>query len=157
MFFSRFVYDFILFFADAQRALQLLEEYRTKLSQTGDPHLRLSVERVIDIFQSTLFQALIGKLLLEQPIFFPRGSFFAFCLVCWNGGTGLTSTLFVFDKFSGVLQQHYFAVFYLTANKGVDAQHFKLVGMFFSKKQGFNTHGKHYKRDSTPRNENSHE
>ncbi|KAK7144745.1 hypothetical protein R3I94_010990 [Phoxinus phoxinus] len=44
---------------DAQRALQLLEEYRTKLSQTGDPHLRLSIERVIDIFQSTLFQALI--------------------------------------------------------------------------------------------------
>lgn len=44
---------------DAQRALQLLEEYRTKLSQTGDPHLRLSIERVIDIFQSSLFQALI--------------------------------------------------------------------------------------------------
>ncbi|XP_077054854.1 disks large homolog 1 isoform X3 [Siphateles boraxobius] len=44
---------------DAQRALQLLEEYRTKLRQTGDPHLRLSIERVIDIFQSTLFQALI--------------------------------------------------------------------------------------------------
>ncbi|XP_067228688.1 disks large homolog 1 isoform X18 [Chanodichthys erythropterus] len=44
---------------DAQRALQLLEEYRTKLSQTGDPHLRLSIERVINIFQSTLFQALI--------------------------------------------------------------------------------------------------
>ncbi|XP_039547370.1 disks large homolog 1 isoform X7 [Pimephales promelas] len=44
---------------DAQRALQLLEEYRTKLSQTGDPHLRLSIERVIDIFQSTLFHALI--------------------------------------------------------------------------------------------------
>uniref|UniRef100_A0A8C2E3C1 Disks large homolog 1 n=1 Tax=Cyprinus carpio TaxID=7962 RepID=A0A8C2E3C1_CYPCA len=44
---------------DAQRALQLLEEYRTKLSQTGDPHLRQSIERVINIFQSTLFQALI--------------------------------------------------------------------------------------------------
>ncbi|XP_026069481.1 disks large homolog 1-like isoform X2 [Carassius auratus] len=44
---------------DAQRALQLLEEYRTKLSQTGDPHLRHSIERVINIFQSTLFQALI--------------------------------------------------------------------------------------------------
>ncbi|XP_016406060.1 disks large homolog 1 isoform X3 [Sinocyclocheilus rhinocerous] len=44
---------------DAQRALQLLEEYRTKLSQTGDPHLRHSIERVINIFQSTLFQSLI--------------------------------------------------------------------------------------------------
>lgn len=44
---------------DAQRALQLLEEYQTKLSQTGDPHLRLSIERVINIFKSTLFQALV--------------------------------------------------------------------------------------------------
>uniref|UniRef100_A0A8C1WH98 Disks large homolog 1 n=1 Tax=Cyprinus carpio TaxID=7962 RepID=A0A8C1WH98_CYPCA len=50
---------FIMCFSDAQRALQLLEEYRTKLSQTGDPHLRHSIERVINIFQSTLFQALI--------------------------------------------------------------------------------------------------
>lgn len=62
---------FIMMFSDAQRALQLLEEYRTKLSQTGDPHLRLSIERVINIFQSTLFQALIGKLLLEQEKFSP--------------------------------------------------------------------------------------
>ncbi|XP_057194625.1 disks large homolog 1 isoform X11 [Triplophysa rosa] len=44
---------------DAQRALQLLEEYRTKLSQTEEHHLRLSIERVINIFQSTLFQSLI--------------------------------------------------------------------------------------------------
>uniref|UniRef100_A0A8C1VSB4 Disks large homolog 1 n=1 Tax=Cyprinus carpio TaxID=7962 RepID=A0A8C1VSB4_CYPCA len=44
---------------DAQRALLLLDEYRTKLSQTGDPHLRHSIERVINIFQSQLFQALI--------------------------------------------------------------------------------------------------
>ncbi|XP_058633914.1 disks large homolog 1 isoform X14 [Onychostoma macrolepis] len=44
---------------DAQRALLLLDEYRAKLSQTGDPHLRHSIERVINIFQSQLFQALI--------------------------------------------------------------------------------------------------
>ncbi|XP_051997553.1 disks large homolog 1 isoform X7 [Xyrauchen texanus] len=44
---------------DAQRALQLLEEYRAKLNQTEDRHLRLSIERVINIFESTLFQALI--------------------------------------------------------------------------------------------------
>ncbi|KAI7807797.1 putative disks large-like protein 1 [Triplophysa rosa] len=50
---------------DAQRALQLLEEYRTKLSQTEEHHLRLSIERVINIFQSTLFQSLIGKLNLQ--------------------------------------------------------------------------------------------
>ncbi|CDQ56221.1 unnamed protein product [Oncorhynchus mykiss] len=46
---------------DAQRALSLLEEYRTKLNHTEDWQLRLSIQRVIDIFQSNLFQALIGK------------------------------------------------------------------------------------------------
>ncbi|XP_035276976.1 discs large homolog 1-like protein isoform X9 [Anguilla anguilla] len=44
---------------DAQRALIILEEYRTKLGQTEDGQLRHSIERVIDIFQSDLFQALI--------------------------------------------------------------------------------------------------
>ncbi|XP_025329282.1 disks large homolog 1 isoform X2 [Canis lupus baileyi] len=45
--------------ADTQRALHLLEEYRSKLSQTEDRQLRSSIERVINIFQSNLFQALI--------------------------------------------------------------------------------------------------
>ncbi|XP_056149168.1 discs large homolog 1-like protein isoform X2 [Lampris incognitus] len=44
---------------DAQRALVLLEEYRTKLNHTEDRQLRHSIQRVIDIFQSNLFQALI--------------------------------------------------------------------------------------------------
>ncbi|XP_029309731.1 LOW QUALITY PROTEIN: discs large homolog 1-like protein [Cottoperca gobio] len=44
---------------DAQRALLLLEEYRTKLHHAEDRQLRLSIQRVIDIFQSNLFQALI--------------------------------------------------------------------------------------------------
>ncbi|XP_078143826.1 discs large homolog 1-like protein isoform X6 [Centroberyx gerrardi] len=44
---------------DAQRALLLLEEYRMKLNHTEDRQLRLSIQRVIDIFQSNLFQALI--------------------------------------------------------------------------------------------------
>uniref|UniRef100_A0A8D0G1V5 Disks large homolog 1 n=1 Tax=Strix occidentalis caurina TaxID=311401 RepID=A0A8D0G1V5_STROC len=42
-----------------QRALRLLEEYRSKLSQAEDRQLRNSIERVISIFQSNLFQALI--------------------------------------------------------------------------------------------------
>ncbi|TRY87447.1 hypothetical protein DNTS_018957 [Danionella cerebrum] len=45
---------------DAQRALILLEEYRAKLSSSEDRQLRNSIQRVIDIFQSNLFQALIG-------------------------------------------------------------------------------------------------
>ncbi|XP_036426171.1 disks large homolog 1 isoform X3 [Colossoma macropomum] len=44
---------------DTQHALKLLEEYRAKLSQTEDLQLRHSVERVITVFQSSLFQALI--------------------------------------------------------------------------------------------------
>ncbi|XP_075794449.1 disks large homolog 1 isoform X10 [Pelodiscus sinensis] len=44
---------------DTQRALYLLEEYRSKLSQNEDRQLRNSIERVINIFQSNLFQALI--------------------------------------------------------------------------------------------------
>ncbi|XP_047445770.1 discs large homolog 1-like protein isoform X4 [Mugil cephalus] len=44
---------------DAQRALLLLEEYRAKLNHAEDRQLRFSIQRVIDIFQSNLFQALI--------------------------------------------------------------------------------------------------
>ncbi|XP_035803923.1 discs large homolog 1-like protein isoform X12 [Amphiprion ocellaris] len=44
---------------DAQRALLLLEEYRAKLNHVEDRQLRHSIQRVIDIFQSNLFQALI--------------------------------------------------------------------------------------------------
>ncbi|XP_038574968.1 disks large homolog 1-like isoform X4 [Micropterus salmoides] len=44
---------------DAQRALLLLEEYRAKLQHAEDRQLRHSIQRVIDIFQSNLFQALI--------------------------------------------------------------------------------------------------
>uniref|UniRef100_A0A3P8S8K0 Disks large homolog 1 n=1 Tax=Amphiprion percula TaxID=161767 RepID=A0A3P8S8K0_AMPPE len=43
----------------AQRALLLLEEYRAKLNHVEDRQLRHSIQRVIDIFQSNLFQALI--------------------------------------------------------------------------------------------------
>uniref|UniRef100_A0A674MYF1 Disks large homolog 1 n=1 Tax=Takifugu rubripes TaxID=31033 RepID=A0A674MYF1_TAKRU len=43
----------------AQRALFLLEDYQTKLHRHDDQHLRHSIQRVINIFQSNLFQALI--------------------------------------------------------------------------------------------------
>ncbi|XP_061550720.1 discs large homolog 1-like protein isoform X2 [Phycodurus eques] len=44
---------------DAQRALSLLEEYRAKLQHADERQLRISIQRVIDVFQSNLFQALI--------------------------------------------------------------------------------------------------
>ncbi|XP_046853801.1 disks large homolog 1-like isoform X2 [Xenia sp. Carnegie-2017] len=44
---------------DAERALQLLEGYRTKLTKPQDQALRNAIERVIKIFQSNLFHSLL--------------------------------------------------------------------------------------------------
>ena len=45
---------------DAYRALELLEAYHSRLNQPQDRQLRAAMERVILIFKSRLFQALIG-------------------------------------------------------------------------------------------------
>ncbi|CAK9815853.1 Disks large 1 tumor suppressor protein [Anthophora quadrimaculata] len=45
----------------AHRALELLEDYHAKLTRPQDKQLRLAIERVIRIFKSRLFQALLGK------------------------------------------------------------------------------------------------
>uniref|UniRef100_A0A8C5HTY9 Discs large homolog 1-like protein n=1 Tax=Gouania willdenowi TaxID=441366 RepID=A0A8C5HTY9_GOUWI len=48
---------------DAQRALQLLQQYRAKLEQrqqNEDHQLKQSLDRVINVFQSQLFTALLG-------------------------------------------------------------------------------------------------
>lgn len=52
------------FFSEAHRALELLEDYHSKLIKPQDRQLRLAIERVIRIFKSRLFQALLGKSLL---------------------------------------------------------------------------------------------
>lgn len=44
---------------DAHRALELLEEYYGRLVRPQDQNLRLAIERVIRIFKSRLFQALL--------------------------------------------------------------------------------------------------
>ena len=44
---------------DAHRALELLEEYHSQLSKPQDRALRNAIERVIRIFKSRLFQALL--------------------------------------------------------------------------------------------------
>ncbi|XP_019871621.1 disks large 1 tumor suppressor protein-like [Aethina tumida] len=46
---------------EAHRALELLEDYHSKLIKPQDRQLRLAIERVIRIFKSRLFQALLGK------------------------------------------------------------------------------------------------
>ncbi|KAK4819416.1 hypothetical protein QYF61_003687 [Mycteria americana] len=58
---------------DTQRALRLLEEYRSKLSQAEDRQLRNSIERVISIFQSNLFQALIVLNIEEKTLWVSVG------------------------------------------------------------------------------------
>ncbi|XP_029680750.1 disks large 1 tumor suppressor protein isoform X9 [Formica exsecta] len=45
--------------AEAHRALELLEDYHAKLTRPQDKQLRLAIERVIRIFKSRLFQALL--------------------------------------------------------------------------------------------------
>lgn len=48
-------------FAEAHRALELLEDYHARLSEPQDRALRIAIERVIRIFKSRLFQALLGE------------------------------------------------------------------------------------------------
>ncbi|KAF7417518.1 hypothetical protein HZH68_000171 [Vespula germanica] len=50
----------VLIFSEAHRALELLEDYHAKLTRPQDKALRLAIERVIRIFKSRLFQALLA-------------------------------------------------------------------------------------------------
>ncbi len=45
---------------EAHRALEQLEEYHATLTRPSDDELRLAIERVIGVFKSNLFQALLG-------------------------------------------------------------------------------------------------
>ena len=47
-------------FTDIERALRLLETYHNKLSNPDDTALRTAIEKVIRLFRSKLFFALIG-------------------------------------------------------------------------------------------------
>jgi len=47
-------------FKDAHRALELLEEYHSRLVSEEDQQLRRAIEQVIRIFKSCLFKALLG-------------------------------------------------------------------------------------------------
>ncbi|EZA51672.1 Disks large 1 tumor suppressor protein [Ooceraea biroi] len=56
---------------EAHRALELLEDYHAKLTRPQDKQLRLAIERVIRIFKSRLFQALLGKSDISSCFSFP--------------------------------------------------------------------------------------
>lgn len=55
-----FILLFVQYFIDAERALQLLEGYHSKLTKPQDHALRNAIERVICIFRSQLFHSLLG-------------------------------------------------------------------------------------------------
>lgn len=52
--------------ADTARALGLLDDYCTKLRRPEEQQLKTAIQRVMGIFQSNLFEALLGE--------FPRRS-----------------------------------------------------------------------------------
>lgn len=93
VFMLQFVSFFHVNFPDTQQALKLLEEYRSKLNQPEDAQLRHSIDRVISVFQSSLFHALIGKHLYGEMKRNPLLCF-AFCMDR-NGETGLTLRLHI--------------------------------------------------------------
>ena len=45
--------------AEAHRALELLEDYYSRLDDSEEKELKAAIERVIKIFKSRLFQALL--------------------------------------------------------------------------------------------------
>lgn len=47
--------------ADTQRAMAILARYQRILQSPAEQPLRASVEKVVRVFQSELFQALLGK------------------------------------------------------------------------------------------------
>ena len=48
-------------YADTERALGLLEDYCSKLIKPEEQQLKTAIQRVMGIFKSSLFQALLGK------------------------------------------------------------------------------------------------
>lgn len=56
-----FLFLSIIVLTEAHRALELLEDYHSRLGAQQDRALRIAIERVIRIFKSRLFQALLGE------------------------------------------------------------------------------------------------
>ena len=74
----------VMLSADAHRALELLEDYHSQLTNVADRPLRSAIERVIRIFKSRLFQALLGNLYSSCALCsaFYAAAIMSVCLVC---------------------------------------------------------------------------
>ena len=58
---ARALLNLLCFFPDAHRALELLEEYRKRLSGTDNQALRDALSKAIVAIRAKLFQALLGE------------------------------------------------------------------------------------------------
>jgi hypothetical protein len=58
---ERMMVMYYYYYLEAHRALELLEEYHKRLVNPQDRALRLAIEKVIRIFKSRLFNALMGE------------------------------------------------------------------------------------------------
>ena len=72
------IYISSFLFTDAHRALELLEDYHLRLSQPQDTQLKVAIEKVIRIFKSRLFQALLGKIEILQCCYCPTCTYTIF-------------------------------------------------------------------------------
>uniref|UniRef100_A0A671X069 L27-1 domain-containing protein n=1 Tax=Sparus aurata TaxID=8175 RepID=A0A671X069_SPAAU len=54
------------------RALELLEEYCTKLRKPEEQQLKTAIQRVLGIFQSNLFEALLVRVCFAKIFFWPK-------------------------------------------------------------------------------------
>lgn len=98
----------LVYVVDAQRALELLQQYRAKLhhrhqNQSGvreglgeeDHQLNQSLDRVIDVFQSQLFSALLGE---DICFHFPTHSHYPSELQRWGALSQETLTVYEWMK-----------------------------------------------------------
>uniref|UniRef100_A0A673M6K6 L27-1 domain-containing protein n=1 Tax=Sinocyclocheilus rhinocerous TaxID=307959 RepID=A0A673M6K6_9TELE len=53
-----------------KKAICLLEDYCSKLKKPEEQQLKTAILRVMGIFKSSLFQALIGKLMFVKRVIF---------------------------------------------------------------------------------------
>ncbi|NXE51282.1 DLG1 protein, partial [Casuarius casuarius] len=74
---------------DTERAVEILTRYQSTLRSPEEQELKASIGKVSHIFQSELFQALLGKSLLVAAALWSAGS--AGCWRCRGGDRGCPS------------------------------------------------------------------
>jgi hypothetical protein len=87
---------------DAHRALELLEDYCQRLSSPADKQLRIAIEKVIYIFKSSLFQALLGN---------PKLTLLNYLIGKGKMREFLNSTIAYIQNIYTLLREDYYSIF----------------------------------------------